>query len=165
MNRKDNEMRVAYTICRKILVQCLPVCSWVAFFLKVSTSKTTNTGHSRRSVSLRCFAKLNKIQKIQTKIGYAPPHPPALHPNFCFGNPSLTWTEHSNHINQQLLAIHRINIGILLPTYDHWFRAIFGRFSKQTKIHPPTSIVISDFWETILCRAPYLTVVGNSSGA
>ena len=33
-------------------------------------------------------------------------YPTHTHPNFFFGNPSLTWTEHSNHNNQQLLAMY-----------------------------------------------------------
>ena len=47
------------------------------------------------------------------------------------------------------------------PKYHYWFRAILGRFSNKTKqipretwTHPPISIVISDFWNFFLCKAP-----------
>ena len=53
---------------------------------------------------VRGFAKLKKFKKKWIELT-PPTHP---HPNFyfIFGNPSLTWTEHSNHNNQQLLAMH-----------------------------------------------------------
>ena len=45
------------------------------------------------------FAKLKKFQKSQKKtwIELTPTHPPPIQKKF--GNPSLTWTEHSNHNN------------------------------------------------------------------
>ena len=60
----------------------------------------------KRVTAFRGFAKLKKIQK-KTWIELTPPSHP--HPNFLFGNPSLTWTEHSNHNNQQLLAMYKQN--------------------------------------------------------
>ena len=53
---------------------------------------------------VRVFAKLKKFQKSKkTWIELTPPtHPPSK----LFWNPSLTWTEHSNHNNQQLVAMH-----------------------------------------------------------
>ena len=55
------------------------------------------------SHKLRGFAKLKKFQKCKKKLDRAhPTHPPTS--NLFFGNPSLTWTEHSNHNNQQLLG-------------------------------------------------------------
>ena len=52
---------------------------------------------------VRGFAKLNKSQKSKKNwIELTPPiHPPS---KLFFGYPSLTWTEHSNHIHQQLKA-------------------------------------------------------------
>ena len=47
------------------------------------------------------LCKVKKIPKIKKKLGYSSPHP-----IFFFGNPSLTLTEHSNHNNQQLLAMY-----------------------------------------------------------
>ena len=81
-------------------------------------------------------------------------HPTHLPPsNFFFGNQSLTWTEHSNHNNQRLLEMHTHTecTWYTPPKYQHWFRAILGRFSNKQKIpsetwtHPHTSIVNSDF--------------------
>ena len=40
------------------------------------------------------FAKLNKFQNSKIKLCRAHPLP---YPNLLFGNPSLTWTENSNH--------------------------------------------------------------------
>ena len=50
---------------------------------------------------IRGFAKLNKFQKSKkTWIELTPPtHPPPPPSKLCFGNQSLTWTEHSNHNN------------------------------------------------------------------
>ena len=53
--------------------------------------------------TLRGFAKLKQIPKNLDRAH--PTHPSTPNANF-FGNPSLTWTEHSNHINQQLLAMY-----------------------------------------------------------
>ena len=84
---------------------------------------------------------------------------------FLIGNPSLTWTEHSNHNHQQLLAMYlytdRIHMyGILLQNISTGLGLFWDEFPKQNKIpsktwtHPPTSIVISDFWrKKILCKA------------
>ena len=62
-----------------------------------------------------------------------------------FGNPLLTWTEHSKHNNQQLLAmyVHTEYTWYTTPKYQYWFRAILGRFSTHTKksewdLDPPT---------------------------
>ena len=55
--------------------------------------------------SLRGFAKLKQFQKSKKKLDRAhPTHPPPS--KLFFGNPSLTWTEPSNHNNQQLLAMY-----------------------------------------------------------
>ena len=101
---------------------------------------------------LRGFTKLKKFQKSK-QIGQSLPHQPTPIQTCFFGNPSLTWTEHSNHNNQQLLAMHIQTeyTWYTTPTYYHWFRAILGQFSKQknqieTWTHPHTSIKISDFW-------------------
>ena len=48
---------------------------------------------------IRGFAKLKKIQKIKKKTCVELTPPTNI---FVFGNPLLTWTEHSNHNNQQL---------------------------------------------------------------
>ena len=53
-------------------------------------------------MQVRGFAKLNKFQKRLDRAN--PTHPPPS--KLFFGKPSLTWTEHSNHINQQLLAMY-----------------------------------------------------------
>ena len=107
------------------------------------------------------FAKLKKFQKSKkTWMELTPPtHPPSK--LFCFGNPSLAWTEHSNHNNQQHLAVYIQTeyTWYTTPKYQYWFRAILGRFSKQkntseTWTHPPTSTVISDFWNFFSLQSP-----------
>ena len=110
------------------------------------------------------LCKLKKFQKSKRNwIELTPPTHP--HPNFCFGNPSLTWTEHSNHNNQQLLAMYNTDIIHMvyyskISVHVYWFRAILGRFSKKKfrvrhgPTHPPTSIVISDVWNFFLCKSP-----------
>ena len=105
---------------------------------------------------LRGSAKLKKSKKNLDRAH--PTHPPPIQ-TFFFGNPSLTWTEHSYHNNQQLLAMYVQTeyTWYTTPKYQYWFRAILGWFSKKKKIpsetwtHPPTSIVISDFF---LCKVP-----------
>ena len=103
---------------------------------------------------VRGFAKLKKPPKIQKKLDSA--HPTIQ--TFFFGNPSLTWTKNSNYDNQQLLAIYiQTEYMVQLyttPKHQYWFRAILGRFCThkipcETWTHPPTSIVISDFF---LCK-------------
>ena len=54
---------------------------------------------SRAKGDVRGFAKLKKFQKSDKAH---PTHPPPI--KLFFGNPSLTWTEHSNHNKQQLIA-------------------------------------------------------------
>ena len=89
------------------------------------------------------LCKVKKIQEIQKNLD-RPTHPPS---NFFFGNPSLTWTEHSNHNNQQLLAaiytdrIHKISV------------LVYGGFPKKIPRETwTTSIVISDFWKKIFAK-------------
>ena len=77
---------------------------------------------------LRGFAKLKKFRKSKQKLDRAhPTHPPPIQTCF-FGNPSLTWTEHSNYNNQQLLALYTDKIHNV-----YWFRATLGQFSKKKK--------------------------------
>ena len=76
-------------------------------------------------------------------------------PNFCFGNPPLTWTIHSNHNNQQVLAMYRQNThGILLQNSSTGLGLFWDDFQKKnpsdTWTHPPTYIVISDLWRNFL---------------
>ena len=80
-------------------------------FILIKQTNTTSTGYRAYDtptdiiIELRGFAKLNTFQKSQKKwIELTPPTNPSY--KLFFGNPSLTWTEHSNHNNQQLLAMH-----------------------------------------------------------
>ena len=59
---------------------------------------------------------------------------------FCFGNPSLTWTENSNHNNQQLFAMHILTeyTWYTTPKYQYRFRAILGQFSQKKIPSGPT---------------------------
>ena len=110
---------------------------------------------------------LCKVKQIPKKpwIELTPTHPPPPPSNF-FWKPSLTWTEHSNHNNQTLLAmyIQTEYTWYTTPKYQYWLRAILRRFStkkipSETWTHPPTSIVISDFWrKKFLCNAPNLDI-------
>ena len=111
------------------------------------------------------FWKGQQIPKIRKKLESSP------HPNFFFRNPSLTWTEHSNHNNQQLLEIKmriQTEYGILLHTsvlVEGYFGTIFQqknfRVRRETGTHPPTSIVISDFWNFVFFAKP-LTILSSS---
>ena len=111
---------------------------------------------------LRSFAKLKKFQKSQNiLIELTPPtHPPSK----LFFLKTHHWhgqnTSKFNHNNQQLLAMYEYT-WCTTPKYL-LVRAILGRYSKkkiqsETWTHPPTSIVVLDFWNFFLCKAPYLT--------
>ena len=78
---------------------------------------------STQPATLRGSAKLTKSPKNLDRA-----HPPTPHPNLFFGNLSLTWTEHSNHNNQQLLTMYTQTEYTLYttPKYQYWFRAILG---------------------------------------
>ena len=73
----------------------------------------------------------------------------------------MTWTEHSNHNIEQLLAmykkLYRPNThGILqsISTRLGLFWDDFPKISSETWSHPPTSIVISDFWGKNSLQSP-----------
>ena len=94
------------------------------------------------------IAKLNNFQKSKkTWIELTPP-------KLFFGNPSLTLTEHSNHNNQQHLAMYAQTeyTWYTTPKYQYWFWAILGRFSTKKLQVRPTSIVISDFWNFFFAK-------------
>ena len=65
-----------------------------------------------------CKVKKNPKKHLDIAHSTRPPNP---HPYFFLGNPSLIWTEHTNHNNQQLLAmyntdrIHRQNQSRVKP--------------------------------------------------
>ena len=141
-------------------------CLFLRAFKRIwRSSNSVEQKHTREHTSmlfadiasqLRGFAKLKKIQKIREKnLERAnPTHPP--HPNF-FGNPQLTWTEHSNHNNQQLLVyIYRQNThGILLQNISTGLGLFWEDFQKKKKnSHPLTSIVISDCWNFVSLQSP-----------
>ena len=116
------------------------------------------------------LCKVKQIPKIQKKtwIELTPPTHPSS--KFFFGNPSLTWTEHSNYNNQQLLALYIQTeyTWYATPKYQYWFRAILGRFSKQNKIprdlDPPTHFhSISVFWGKNSLQAPNQPTAFNCS--
>ena len=115
-----------------------------------------------RQKRYKSICKVKKIQKIPKKswIELIPPtHPP--HPNF-FGNPSLTLTEHTNHNNQQLLAIYIHTEYIRYTTPIIYISTGLGLFLKifheknpsDTWTNPPTSIEISDIWNLCLFAKP-----------
>ena len=81
------------------------------------------------------FCKVKKCQKIQNKTWIELTPPPPIQ-TIVFGNPSLTWIEHSNQNNPQLLAmyIQTEYTWYTTPKYQYWFRAIFGMiFQNKTK--------------------------------
>ena len=99
---------------------------------------------------------------------------PSLPPTpiqFFFGNPSLTWTEHSNHNNQQLLAMYRHNThGILLLLLQNISTGLglFWDDFPQNKIterdlDPPTHFHsnLGFLEKKILCKAPTLCLRGT----
>ena len=109
---------------------------------------------------LRGFAKLNIFQRSKKNLDRAHRiHPPPSNP--VFFNPTTSWTEHSNRNNQPLLAIYRQNThGLLLQNISTGLGLFWDDFPhknipSETWIHPPTSIVISDFWIFFLCNTPY----------
>ena len=117
----------------------------------------------------RDFAKLNKsTNPTKNWIALTPPtHPPSI--QTFFGNPSLTWTEHSNHNNQQLLAMHIQTeyTWHTTPKYYHWSRTILGLFSKKKfkrDLDPPTHFHSNLGFFSFLCRALYMTVQRKESG-
>ena len=98
------------------------------------------------------LCNVKTIPQIKKNLDRAHPTHPPTHPppsTLFFPNPSLTWTEHSNHNNQQLLAMYSDRIHMVY--YSKICRAILGRFSthkqipSETCIYPPTSIEISFF--------------------
>ena len=91
---------------------------------------------------LRGFAKFKKFQKSKKKLDGA-----QNQFKLFFLNPLLTWTEHSNHNNQQLLAmcIYRQNThGILLQNISTGLGLFWEDFPKKKfrvrprPTHPPT---------------------------
>ena len=53
------------------------------------------------------LCKVKQNPKIQNNLdGDHPTHHPASPSKIVLGNPSLTWREHSNHNNQQRLAMY-----------------------------------------------------------
>ena len=111
---------------------------------------------------LRGFAKLNKFQKSKINLDRAhPTHPPPIH-TFFFRNPSLTWTEHSNHNNQQLLAmcVHTElqYTWYTNPKYQYWF-LFWDDFPHKQKfqvrpgpIHFLSNLGFLEF--CFVCKAP-----------
>ena len=100
----------------------------------VAARKTTqcqcSTPLVRDTRTRRGYAKFKIFQKSKIKLdGVHPTHPH----QFFFGIPSLTWTEGSNHNNQQLLAmpIQTAYTWYTTPKYQNCFRAILGRFSTK----------------------------------
>ena len=99
-------------------------------------------------IALKGLGKVNIFPKITKKTCTE------LKPiQTVFGYPSLTWTEHSNHNNQQRLAMYtdRIhNHGILLQNISTGLGLFCDdspkKIQSETWTHPPTYIVISDFW-------------------
>ena len=149
--------------------KCMRVLFFYCFIFTFALSRSKAPEFKCPSVELdvlRGIAKLNKFQKSKKKLDRAhPTHPPPS--KLFFGNRSLTWTQHSNHNNQQLLAMYvgptQNTHDILGPTpkyqYMYWLRAILGRFKKnpsETWTHPSTSIVVSDFWEKKFFAKPLM---------
>ena len=111
----------------------------------VTVNNIQNHNHTRAS-------QLNKFQKSTNKLDRAhPTHPPPMAPSkhiFVSGNPSVTWTEHSNHNNQQLLLyIYRQNTHgtvTLLQNISTGLRLFWDNFPTKQKIlsetwlDPPT---------------------------
>ena len=124
-----------------------------------------------RPSQIRGFAKFKKFQKSNNKnLDRAhPTHPPPI--QSFFGNPSLTWTEHSIHNNEQLLVMYTQTefTWYTIPKYQYWFRAIWDDFqTKKIRVrpgptHPPTSIVISDSLKFFLCKAPNVVAIDDFS--
>ena len=87
-------------------------------------------------VRIRGFAKLKKFQTSKRKLDRAQPtHSPSIQ-TFFFGNPSLTWTEHSNHNNQQICAMHTDRIHVvcyskILALVYGYFGTIFQKLKKS----------------------------------
>ena len=100
-------------------------------------------------------------------VGAHPTHPPP-HPSFFFGNPSLTWTEHSNHNSHTFLAmLYRQNThGVLLKNISTGLGLFWDDLKKnipsETWTHPPTSTVILDFWNFFFLQSPLLMVFCHS---
>ena len=139
---------LAYLVRKKSGVQL------AAFHL--GTTSVIMTGLQARTASLRGLAKFKKIQKSKKNYSLPPS-------KLFFGNPSLTWTEHSNHHNQQLLAMY-------VQTEYTWYTNVLQNIStglglfwddfkkkilNKTWTHPPTSIVISDFWKKNSLQSPF----------
>ena len=106
------------------------------------------------------LCKVKFFSNIQNKLDRAhPTHPPF----FVFGNPSLTWTEHSNHNNQQLLAMYIQNRQSthrrLLQNISTGLGLFWDDFPQNKFRVRPGTTVISDFF---LCQAPKL--VHQASG-
>ena len=113
--------------------------------------------NSSSHVFLRGFANLKNSEKSKKKwIELTPPTYPI---QTFFGNPSLTWTEHSDHNNQQVLAMY----GILLQNISPGLGLFWTIFHKKIRVRPPTSIVISEFWRTNFFAKPLRSLVRQSS--
>ena len=116
---------------------------------------------------LRGFAQLIFfLQKSQFFLDRVhPTHPHPIQTFFFFGNPSLTWTEHSNHNNQQLLAnVYRQNThGILLKNISTaWVRAIWDDCPKKifrVRLGPTHPLPFSDFWNFSSLQSPVVTAL------
>ena len=98
---------------------------------------------ARNTAAVRVFAKSNKKLRKSKKtwidlIPHTHPHP------IFFGNPSLTWTDHSNHNNQQLLyrqITHGIQLqnthGIQLQNITTGLGLFWDDFpQKKTRVRP-----------------------------
>ena len=102
---------------------------------------------------------LYKVKQIpiipkQLDIAHPPTHPPPIQ-TFFFRNPSLTWTEHSNNNNQQLLAMYTDRIHMVyyskISVHCTGLGLFWDDFPKkkiqiETWTQPPTSKVISVFF-------------------
>ena len=103
---------------------------------------------------IRGFANSNiKLDRSHTTHPLTHPltHPPT-HPlsNF-FGNPSLTYKQNTHGILLQNISN---GLGLFWDDFPN------KRNPSETWTHPPTSIVNSDFWKKILCKASKKRKIG-----
>ena len=101
--------------------------------------------------------KLKKLKKNWIQLTPTHPHPQS---KLFFGNPSLTWTEHSNHNNQQLLAMctctDRIHMAYYFKISVHCTcLGLFWDDFPPKKIHPLHSIKSQIFWEQNSLQSPF----------
>ena len=89
-----------------------------------------------KSSLFKGFAKLKKLKKSKKNLDGA--HNPSTK-LFFFGNPSLTWSEHSNHNNEQLLTkyIKQNTHGILLQYISTGLEQFWDDFPhKKIRVRP-----------------------------